>query len=183
MKERKIAHMIGPGGAPIPGRKLSPCRILVVDQNSDLRLFYTDALAGPGCQVDVAADGSTAWEVLQAHRYHLLLTENDPPNLTGDELIGKLRSARMDLPVVMATGRLPMHEPARNPSLQFAATLRKPFALQALMDTVRNVLRATVPMWKYPPRRSRRPNPDRTMPTHPAAVYEHASQEQAIDVW
>jgi DNA-binding response OmpR family regulator len=175
MKEGNMPLIVGPAGAPIPGRKLSPCRILVVDQNRDLRLLYTDALAGAGCHVDAAEDGSTAWEVLQAHRYHLLLTENDPPNLTGDELIRKLRSARMELPVVMATGRLPMHEPARNPSLQFAATLRKPFAVEALMDTVRNVLRTAVPMWKHPSRRSRRPNPDRTILIHPAAPYENAS--------
>ena len=43
----------------------------------------------------------------------------------------------------MAAGRLPTHELARNPSLQLAATLSKPFPVNALLDTVQNVLRAT----------------------------------------
>ena len=61
--------------------------------------------------------------------------------LTGVELIKMLRAARVDVPVVMAAGRLPTHELARNPSLQLAATLSKPFVIDALLDTVRNVLR------------------------------------------
>jgi len=49
----------------------------------------------------------------------------------------------MALPVVMAAGRLPIEELARNPSLQLAATLAKPFPVAALLDTVKNVLRST----------------------------------------
>jgi DNA-binding response OmpR family regulator len=186
MKQSKLRQsklrIIDPSGARLSGRKPALCRILVVDRNSDLRLLYTDALVSAGCRVDVVEDGSTAWEVLQGRRYHLLLTENDPPDLTGDQLIRKLRSACMELPVVIATGRLPTHEPAPNPSLQFAATLRKPFVLEALMDTVRNVLRSAVPMWKLPSRRRRRPNPERAVPIDTDVPYEKASQEQAVDV-
>ena len=88
-------------------------------------------------------DGAAAWEALKANRYNLLITEHEMPNLTGVELVKMLRAARMALPVVMAAGRLPTHELARNPSLQLAATLSKPFAVDALLDTVKNVLRAT----------------------------------------
>jgi CheY-like chemotaxis protein len=150
MNKNKISQVVAPAGAPVPSWTNSPCRILVVDQNSDLRLLYTDALAGPGCRVDVAEDGAAAWEALQAHRYHLLITENELPKLTGDELIKKLRSARMDLPVIIVAGCLPGHGPAGNPSLPCAATLWKPFALDALLDTVKNVLRAAVPIFKLP---------------------------------
>jgi DNA-binding response OmpR family regulator len=118
-------------------------RILVVDEDSDLRLLYADALARPGYHVDAAENGAAAWEALQANYYNLLITEHDMPGLTGVELVRKLRSARMALPVVMAAGRLPTHELAQNPSLRLAATLSKPFAVDALLDTVRNVLRAT----------------------------------------
>ena len=50
----------------------------------------------------------------------------------------------MALPVVMAAGRLPTDELARNPSLQLAATLVKPFTIDTLLDTVKNILRATI---------------------------------------
>jgi DNA-binding response OmpR family regulator len=115
----------------------------VVDEDSDLRLLYAAVLVRPGYHVDAAEDGAAGWEALQANSYNLLITENDMPNLTGVELVKKLRSARMALPVVMAAGRLPTQELARNPALRLAATLLKPFAVNALLDTVKNVLRAT----------------------------------------
>ena len=79
---------------------------------------------------------AAAWEALKANHYSLLITEHEMPNLTGVELVKMLRGARMAVPVVMAAGRLPAHELARNPSLQLAATLSKPFGVDALLDTV-----------------------------------------------
>jgi len=61
------------------------------------------------------------------------------PNLTGVQLITKLRAAKMALPVVMAAARLPVHDLAQNPSLQLAATLAKPFAIDVLRATVKIV--------------------------------------------
>jgi DNA-binding response OmpR family regulator len=129
--------------APRPRPANSSHRILAVDEDRDLRRLYAEALAHPGYSVDVAEDGAAGWEALQVNRYHLLITEHDLPKLTGVELVRKLRAARMALPVVMAAGRLPTQELARNPSLQLAAMLVKPFAVDALLDTVENVLRAT----------------------------------------
>lgn len=126
-----------------PGKTNSPPRILVADEDRDLRLLYVDVLTGPGCTVDVAEDGPTAWEALRAQRYDLLITEHELPMLTGVELVRKLRAARMAVPVVMAAARLPVHDLARSPSLELAATLAKPFAVDELLDTVKGVLRAT----------------------------------------
>jgi len=143
MRDNKIAQAGEPAGAPLQCPTNSPHRILAIDEDSDLRLLYADALARPGYHVDVAEDGAAGWEAIQANRYNLLITDNDVPKVSGVELVRKLRAARMALPVVMAAGRLPTEELARSPSLQLAATLLKPFAVEALLDTVKNVLRAT----------------------------------------
>ena len=118
-------------------------RILVIDHDRDIRLLYTEALARPGYYVDAAEDGAAGWEALQVNRYNLLITENNMPKLTGVELVRKLHSARMGLPVIMAAERLPTDELARNPLLQLAATLPKPFYISQLLETVKTVLRAT----------------------------------------
>ena len=65
------------------------------------------------------------------------------PKLTGVELVKKLRSARMALPVILATGKLPVEVLSQNPSLQLAAMLPKPFSFEELLGTVKEVLRAT----------------------------------------
>jgi len=98
-------------------------RILVVDEDSDLRLLYAFVLGRPGYDVEGAKDGAAGWDALQNSNYNLLITENELPYLTGLELVKKLRAARMALPVVMASGRLPAHELSQNPSLRLAATL------------------------------------------------------------
>ena len=143
MKDYELSQAGEPDGASLQCQTNPPRRILVVDDDSDLRRLYTEVLVRPGYHVDAEEDGAAGWEALQANNYNLLITEHSIPKLTGVELVRKLRAARMALPVVLAAVRLPVHELARNPSLQLAATLLKPFAVDALLDTVKNVLRAT----------------------------------------
>jgi len=143
MKDNELSQAGEPACVPLQCPTKPPHRILVVDDDSDLRLLYSDVLALPGYHVDAAEDGAAGWEALQANNYNLLITEHSLPKLTGVELVKKLRAARMAVPVVLAAGRLPAYELARNPALQLAATLLKPFAVDALLATVKNVLRAT----------------------------------------
>jgi len=120
-----------------------PQRILVVDHDPYVRHLSADVLIRHGYEVNAAEDGDSGWEELQTCNYHLLITEDDLPKLTGIELVRKLRAARMALPVVMAAGRLPVRSLARNPALQLSATFLKPLPADALLDTVRVILRAT----------------------------------------
>jgi two-component system response regulator PilR (NtrC family) len=59
----------------------------VVEEDRELRLRYAFALSRPSYDVDVAEDGATGWQALQAKRYDLLITENKLPKLTGIELV------------------------------------------------------------------------------------------------
>jgi DNA-binding response OmpR family regulator len=142
MKDNELLQAVVPAGAPLRHPKLlSPPRILVVDEDRDLRRLYTEALVRPGYHVDAAEDGAAALKALRANQYQLLITEHSLPTLTGVELVRTLRAARMALPVIMAAARLPIQELARNPSLQPVAVLPKPFYLSQLLETVRVVLR------------------------------------------
>jgi len=129
-------------GASQPDRTKCSQHILVVDGDRDLCQLYTEVLTGRGYCVDTVADGAAGWSALLTAPYDLLITEHDLPRLTGVELVRKMRAVHMALPVVMAAGRVPTGVLARNPWLQFAATLAKPFTIDALLDTVKNVLRS-----------------------------------------
>ena len=80
-----------------------------------LRQIDARVLIHSGYAVDVAEDGAAAWEALQANRYELLITDNNMPRLTGIELLKKLRSARMALPVILVSGTMPAEELKRHP--------------------------------------------------------------------
>ena len=145
LKDNKISQAEERGRPARQWPAVSAHRILIVDEDSDLRRLYAEALAHPGCQVDAVTDGAAAWEALQATNYDLLITENDLPSLSGIELVRKLRAAHMSLPVVMTAARMPMDELARNPSLQFAAILSKPFVVDELLNTLKQVLHTAEP--------------------------------------
>ena len=81
------------------------------------------------------------------------------------ELVKKLRCARMTLPVILASGELPMEELDRNPWPQLAATLVKPISSGQLLKTVREVLLAADNSRRraaaFFPMPTRRPAPNR----------------------
>jgi DNA-binding response OmpR family regulator len=116
-------------------------QILIVDDDADLRRLHTQVLAFAGYQVAAAEDGEAAWEYLKANSYDLLITDHRMPRSSGLELIRKLRSANMTLPVIMASGSATAEGLSRNDRLQLAATLSKPFTPSELLDTVTRVLR------------------------------------------
>ena len=119
-----------------------PNRILFVDDSAAVREASAKVLICSGYHVDVAEDGEAGWKALHAARYDLLITDHNMPKLSGVELVKKLRSAHMNLPVVLASGVLPTEELKQNPWLQLAATLLKPFTIHELQGTVRAALSA-----------------------------------------
>jgi len=115
-------------------------RILVVDHDDDVRQLSVDVLSESSYDVEAVASGSAGWRALQHNQYDLIITENAMPGMTGMEMIEKLRSANIALPVIMATKHLPRHELARKPWLKPAATLPRPFSIDDLLAAVKTVL-------------------------------------------
>jgi CheY-like chemotaxis protein len=115
--------------------------ILVVEDEADLRQTYSKVLVRSGYQVDTAEDGEAGWKVLYAacsssSSYDLLITDNKMPKLSGVELIHQLHSARLELPVILVSGIIPVN----TDQLHLAAILPKPFSPDQLIQTVQQVL-------------------------------------------
>lgn len=122
---------------------LSP-RILLVDDDSNIRQANTCVLARSGYQVEAAADGEAGWQGISTTQYDLLITDNEMPRLSGLELLERLRSNGVTLPAILASGNVPMEALNAVRSLGIAAILQKPFFSGSLLATVENVLRASV---------------------------------------
>jgi CheY-like chemotaxis protein len=129
------------GSARIRNDAASGHRILVVDDNNYLRRLCVKTLVNAGYEVTSALDGAAGWEELQLNHYDLIITDNKMPKMTGIEMLERLRSARMSLPVIMATGYLPTSVFAKQPWLQPDATLERPFSDDDLLETINKVLR------------------------------------------
>jgi two-component system chemotaxis response regulator CheY len=128
----------------VPARRLTAveprARILYVDDEPQPRILGELVLVRSGYDVDIAADGAEAWAALLDENYHLLITEQDMPRLSGLELASRVRRAGMRLPILLTSGS---HNCLHDPScawLDFAAFLRKPFAPDSLVEMVEQVL-------------------------------------------
>jgi two-component system alkaline phosphatase synthesis response regulator PhoP len=129
-----------PPNAPSQHQPNSRQRILVVEADPDLRRLNAEKLIDLGFQVDVAEDGSGAWDALQLDSYDLLITDQHLPKVSGVELLHKIHTARISLPVIMATKIIPTWEFALHPWLLPATMLLKPYTFEKLLRTVKNLL-------------------------------------------
>ena len=102
-----------------------------------------DVLIRSGYEVDIAENGAAAWGALQSNHYDLLVTDNDMPELSGIELLNKLHSTRITLPVVLTSGTVTTEKLKLHPRLRIDATLLKPYTLDEFLATVRKVIFAT----------------------------------------
>jgi CheY-like chemotaxis protein len=143
MKNNEDMSIAGTAIAPAQNKKNSPARILVVDDEADARQLTIDVLARSGYEVDAVKDGAEGLAALLGGKYDLIITDNKMPKMSGIEMIEKLRSARMGLPVIMVTGYLPAHEFVRKPWLKPDVILEKPFSNQDLIAEVNKLMGAT----------------------------------------
>jgi DNA-binding response OmpR family regulator len=132
----------GQNEASLQIRTKCPRRILVVDDELLIRQLYAELLNDHGYEVDTAKNGAAAWEALQMNDYNLLITDNKMPQLSGVELVRKVRAARMALPVIMGSGRMPTEELKQHPELLIDAVVPKPFNVTEFTALVKRVLRA-----------------------------------------
>jgi PAS domain S-box-containing protein len=116
-------------------------RVLVVDDNADMRRYISSLLAGTYL-VDVAPDGAVALEMAKLHLPDLVLTDVMMPNLDGYGLLKALRSdpRTFHVPVVMVSAR--SGEEAAIEGLDAGADdyLVKPFSALELVARVRSNL-------------------------------------------
>lgn len=122
------------------GRFASARRILIVDDEAEIRNIMAELLRGAGYHVDCAADGGTAWAQLCAASYDLLITDHLMAGLTGLDLLRRIRTAASELPVILISGDMPWEEPELLALVTPGGALEKPFSFPALLGQVRALL-------------------------------------------
>jgi CheY-like chemotaxis protein len=120
-------------------------RIIVADDHDDTRAFLHAALEGAGYEVETAPEGAQALALMRRRPADLLITDLFMPGKEGFET---MRLSRAEFPqtklIIISAGTIPgmKHDfLASAQLLGVAATLRKPFDANTLIETVRVVLR------------------------------------------
>nr|WP_314871875.1 PAS domain-containing protein [uncultured Pseudomonas sp.] len=117
--------------------------ILVVDDESSVRMFVSETLGSYGYVVIEAADSLAGLQLLRSDiRIDLLVTDIGlPGGLDGRQMAEQGRQSRPELPVLLMTGYAQPEVLDRQPLESTMAILTKPFALEALTSQVNALLR------------------------------------------
>ena len=115
-------------------------RVLVVDDNADMRESLRFMLAHAGYDAETARDGQQAMEMHRARPFQVLITDIYMPHTDGLETIQAFRRATPRICIIAMSGGGMI---AKGSYLAVAseigadATLVKPFAFESLLEAVR----------------------------------------------
>jgi DNA-binding response OmpR family regulator len=120
----------------------APRRILVADDEEDVRVLVSRILADIGYSVDVAEEGGEAIEKLDAVRPDLVVLDLMMPGIDGWGVLRHLKAQPDPPPVVVLTARGDYESFARGIREGASAYVFKPFRFHELIATCQNVLLA-----------------------------------------
>jgi two-component system response regulator MprA len=116
-------------------------RLLVVEDDPQVRAMLTRALRYEGFEVAAACDGAEAMASLRASRPDLLLLDLLLPDADGVDLCGRLRAEGDPLPILMLTARDTVSDRVAGFEAGADDYLVKPFSTAELIARVRALLR------------------------------------------
>jgi DNA-binding NtrC family response regulator len=108
-------------------------KLLVVDDESNLRLVVQKELSRQGHDVETAPDGEAAWNALEHQDFDVLLCDINMPRLDGIELLRRLREKSQNPPeVIMLTGQATVESAIEAMKLGAYDYLTKPYRITEL---------------------------------------------------
>jgi PAS domain S-box-containing protein len=138
---RKVRHVLGnrqqhaqleAGWSAVPAAPAAAgaSRILLVEDELELRETTAELLELLGHTVLSAGDAASALALLEQHAVDILLTDISLPDMSGEVLAAKARAAQPSLRIIYASGQHP------SSPLERAQLLLKPYSLDKLMQAL-----------------------------------------------
>ncbi|QDT02900.1 Alkaline phosphatase synthesis transcriptional regulatory protein PhoP [Rubripirellula lacrimiformis] len=126
-----------------PTKNSKGLKILVVDDDFEIIESVRYALEGAGYDVVVARDGNQGLALAERENPDLMVLDMMMPKRSGFLVLEKLRRLRDEpLPVIMITGNEGSRHKAYAELLGVSDYIRKPFAMDRLVDAVGKLLDA-----------------------------------------
>jgi len=124
------------------GIELNMKRILIVDDDSDIRMILRSVLESYGYHCDEASNGLLALQKIEANDYALLLLDYSMPVMNGLEVIQKLGEATRKFrpQVVMMTANSDPSFRTQALDAGAAVVLSKPFDIDQVLLTIGRTL-------------------------------------------
>ena len=113
-------------------------KILVIDDERPIRSLMKEILDDEGHVTDVAEDGEVGLQMAEKERYDVIFCDIKMPNLSGEEVLGRLKDKGIDSPVVMISGHGDIDTAVKCIKLGAFDFLSKPLDLNRILITIKN---------------------------------------------
>ena len=118
-------------------------RLLVVEDEPNIRELLATSLRFAGFEVHTAADGGEAIEVAEREQPDLLVLDVMLPDMDGFAVTRRLRETGRLMPIVFVTARDSVDDKVKGLTVGGDDYVTKPFSLEEVIARIRAVLRRT----------------------------------------
>ena len=115
-------------------------RILLAEDDDDMRRFLVKALENAGFQVSPHDNGMSAYQRLREEPFEMLLTDIVMPEMDGIELARRAAELDPDIKIMFITGFAAVALNADSAAPKHAKVLSKPIHLRDLVNEVHKML-------------------------------------------
>jgi two-component system, OmpR family, response regulator len=122
-------------------KSLSPMRVLVVDDDREIREFMETFLGKDGIEVKTLGDPTLAAEEIKVGGYHMVVLDLMMPDMDGVEVLQRIRHVDSDVAVVIFTGYPTLDTAVQSMKLDAVDYLKKPFNPEEFREVVDRVMR------------------------------------------
>ncbi|MFW5871896.1 MAG: transporter substrate-binding domain-containing protein [bacterium] len=116
-------------------------KVLIVDDEENIRIFLSQMLSSLGLDTYLAADGEEACQKIEKEKFDYIITDLQMPKMKGYELIERIAKADINTNVIIITGGLYKETP-RQKELKdkyVKGVLNKPFNKDDVIEILKNI--------------------------------------------
>jgi putative nucleotidyltransferase with HDIG domain len=115
-------------------------RILVVDDDENMRNILSRTLIGAGYEVVLAPGGRVAQGILDSDNFDIVISDIKMPEGDGIELTGYLKKIKPEIPIILMTGFSEIYNATQAYELGANEFIPKPFKKEELLSAITSCL-------------------------------------------
>jgi two-component system, OmpR family, response regulator len=122
---------------------MAKTKVLVVDDETNIRDLLSTSLRFAGFEVQTAANGAQALTLVQENEPDIILLDVMLPDMNGFSITKKLRSSQIQIPILFLTARDETEDKITGLTVGGDDYLTKPFSLDEVVARIQAILRRT----------------------------------------